>query len=178
MVHRTLGRRQIHTRIRTRRSAVQARLPGLRARWRQRAPRSHVRPRLFARRSHREHPPRRRGGRALCARRRDLYFGVHLAVSRRSCNRAARGGQTSFYEVYVAADLATCEQRDPKGLYKKARAGEIEDFTGVSAPYEAPENPEIVVDTSKETVASGVAALIKFVVTHLSSAKVPEARGS
>ena len=85
---------------------------------------------------------------------------------------------SKFHEVYVAADLATCEQRDPKGLYRKARAGEIKDFTGISAPYEAPENPEIVIDTSKETVESGVAALIKFVVAHLSSAQVPEARGS
>jgi len=91
---------------------------------------------------------------------------------------ARRAAGSKFHEVYVAADLATCEQRDPKGLYRKARAGEIKDFTGISAPYEAPENPEIVVDTSKETVESGVAALIKFVVAHLGSAQVPEARGS
>ena len=91
---------------------------------------------------------------------------------------ARRAAGEKFYEVYVAADLATCEQRDPKGLYKKARAGEIQDFTGISAPYQAPTNPEVVVDTNKETVASGVAALIKFVVAHLSSAEVPEARGS
>ena len=91
---------------------------------------------------------------------------------------ARRAAGDKFYEVYVAADLATCEQRDPKGLYKKARAGEIQDFTGVSAPYEAPDSPEIVVDTGNETVASGVAALIKFVMTNLSSEKVPEARSS
>ena len=90
---------------------------------------------------------------------------------------ARRAAGEKFYEVYVAADLATCEQRDPKGLYKKARAGEIQDFTGISAPYQAPTSPEVVVDTNKETVASGVAALIKFVVAHLSSAEVPEARG-
>jgi len=91
---------------------------------------------------------------------------------------ARRAAGSKFYEVYVAADLATCEQRDPKGLYKKARAGEIQDFTGVSAPYEAPDSPEIVVDTRNETVASGVAALLKFVMTNLSAEKVPEARGS
>jgi bifunctional enzyme CysN/CysC len=91
---------------------------------------------------------------------------------------ARRAAGNKFYEVYVAADLATCEQRDPKGLYKKARAGEIQDFTGVSAPYEAPDSPEIVVDTRNETVASGVAALLKFVMTNLSAEKVPEARGS
>ena len=56
-----------------------------------------------------------------------------------------------FVEVYVECDLAICEERDPKGLYKKARAGEILQFTGISAPYEAPETPELVVDTGKET---------------------------
>jgi bifunctional enzyme CysN/CysC len=91
---------------------------------------------------------------------------------------ARRAAGDSFYEVYVAADLATCEQRDPKGLYKKARAGEIKDFTGISAPYEEPANPEIVVDTSKQPVASCVSALIEFVMAHLSTGEVPEPRGS
>jgi len=54
-------------------------------------------------------------------------------------------------EIYVEADLETCEKRDPKGLYKKARAGEIKEFTGISAPYEPPLNPELVINTSKET---------------------------
>lgn len=54
-----------------------------------------------------------------------------------------------FVEVYVATDLATCEARDPKGLYSKARAGEIKGFTGIDAPYEAPESPEIVVQTAQ-----------------------------
>jgi len=49
--------------------------------------------------------------------------------------------------------LDVCEERDPKGLYKKARAGEIKEFTGISAPYEEPEKPELVIDTSKETDA-------------------------
>lgn len=52
-----------------------------------------------------------------------------------------------FVEVYVKADISVCESRDPKGLYKKARAGEISNFTGISAPYEEPLNPELVVDT-------------------------------
>ena len=55
-----------------------------------------------------------------------------------------------FIEVFVDATIETCEERDPKGLYKKARAGEIKEFTGISAPYEAPENPEIVVNTTEE----------------------------
>ena len=53
-----------------------------------------------------------------------------------------------FVEVYVACPIEECEKRDPKGLYKKARSGEIKGFTGIDAPYETPENPEIVIDTS------------------------------
>ena len=68
-----------------------------------------------------------------------------------------------FHEVFVRADLATCEARDPKGLYKKARAGEIADFTGIGAPYEEPEAPELVVDTSGSTVEASVDALLAYV---------------
>lgn len=55
-----------------------------------------------------------------------------------------------FIEIYCKASLEVCEQRDVKGLYKKARAGEIKAFTGISSPYEAPENPEIVVETGND----------------------------
>lgn len=58
----------------------------------------------------------------------------------------------SFFEVHVKCDLEVCKRRDPKGLYKKAMAGEIKDFTGISSPYEAPENPEMVVETDIETL--------------------------
>jgi adenylylsulfate kinase len=54
-----------------------------------------------------------------------------------------------FIEVYVQVSLATAEQRDPKGLYKKARAGQIKGFTGIDDPYEAPEKPEILIETEK-----------------------------
>lgn len=57
--------------------------------------------------------------------------------------------QGDFIEIYVDAPLEVCESRDPKGLYKKARAGQIPEFTGISAPYEAPEAPELVVETGK-----------------------------
>lgn len=53
-----------------------------------------------------------------------------------------------FIEVHVATPIAVCEQRDPKGLYRKARAGVIKQFTGIDSPYEVPENPELVIDTS------------------------------
>jgi adenylylsulfate kinase len=61
-------------------------------------------------------------------------------------------GDANFFEVYVSTPLAVCEQRDPKGLYKKARAGIIRDFTGISAPYEEPEHARLVVDTTDLTV--------------------------
>ncbi len=56
---------------------------------------------------------------------------------------------SDFVEIYVKCDLAVCEERDPKGLYKKARAGQIPEFTGISAPYEEPEKAEIEVDTGR-----------------------------
>src|SRR5438874_3140723 len=57
-----------------------------------------------------------------------------------------------FIEVYVECPIDVCEQRDVKGLYKKARAGEIKEFTGISAPYEAPLRPELAIDTSRQSV--------------------------
>lgn len=66
-----------------------------------------------------------------------------------------------FVEVFVDASLATCEARDPKGLYKKARAGEIPEFTGISAPYEPPERPELVLDTAALSVEASVAAFLR-----------------
>lgn len=70
----------------------------------------------------------------------------------------------AFIEVHVDCDVAVCESRDPKGLYKKARAGEIADFTGISAPYEAPEHPELRIDTSKDTLENCVAEVVAYLV--------------
>jgi adenylylsulfate kinase len=67
-----------------------------------------------------------------------------------------------FLEVYVAASLETCESRDVKGLYRKARAGEIPEFTGISAPYEEPEKPELVLDTNRQTAEESVGRLLGF----------------
>jgi adenylylsulfate kinase len=67
-----------------------------------------------------------------------------------------------FIEVLVDASVETCESRDVKGLYKKARAGEIPEFTGISAPYEAPEKPELVLDTNTQSVEESVGSLIRF----------------
>lgn len=65
-----------------------------------------------------------------------------------------------FIEVYCQADLDTCESRDPKGLYKKARAGEIPEFTGINSPYEEPLNPEIVVNTAAQSIEESVEQVI------------------
>lgn len=67
-----------------------------------------------------------------------------------------------FIEVFMDTPLATCEQRDPKGLYQKARSGEIRQFTGIDSPYEAPERPEIRLDTSVMTVDECVERLVGF----------------
>ncbi len=67
-----------------------------------------------------------------------------------------------FVEVHVVAELETCEQRDVKGLYQKARAGEIPEFTGISAPYEAPEKPELVLDTNDQSVEESTAQLVGY----------------
>ena len=67
-----------------------------------------------------------------------------------------------FVEVYVNAPLAICEARDPKGLYAKARAHQIKDFTGISAPYEPPDGPELELRTDQLTVAESVARIIEY----------------
>ena len=67
-----------------------------------------------------------------------------------------------FVEVYVAASLEVCEGRDVKGLYKKARAGQIPEFTGISAPYEEPAEPELVIDTGAQTLDQSVDTLIEY----------------
>lgn len=71
-----------------------------------------------------------------------------------------------FIEVYVKCPLEVAEQRDPKGLYKKARTGIIQEFTGISAPYEEPESPEIVVETDKLSVEESVEKIFKYLVNN------------
>jgi len=71
-------------------------------------------------------------------------------------------GPGDFIEVYLKCDLRVCEERDPKGLYKKARSGEIKNFTGVSDPYEPPENPEIVLDTDRLSIEESVSKIMDY----------------
>jgi bifunctional enzyme CysN/CysC len=77
--------------------------------------------------------------------------------------RARAASQSKFHEIYINADLAICESRDPKGLYKKARAGDIKEFTGIDSPYEPPENPDMIVDTQASRVQECVAQILKYI---------------
>ena len=71
-----------------------------------------------------------------------------------------------FIEVYVDAPLEVCESRDVKGLYQKARTGEIPEFTGISAPYQAPDNPELCLRTGEQTIETSVAEVIAYLETN------------
>lgn len=72
-------------------------------------------------------------------------------------------GKDDFREIYVSTPLSVCEQRDVKGLYARARRGEIKDFTGVSAPFEAPEHPALSLDTSKLTLEEAVTQVLQLI---------------
>jgi adenylylsulfate kinase len=76
-------------------------------------------------------------------------------------------GNAEFIEVFVDAPLEVCEERDPKNLYKKARAGEIREFTGIDAPYESPVDPEIVVQTNQQSVEESVASILERLLPRL-----------
>ena len=67
-----------------------------------------------------------------------------------------------FIEIYCKASLETCETRDVKGLYKRARAGEIKNYTGIDSPYEVPENPELIIDTDNQSLDVSVSTILKF----------------
>lgn len=69
-----------------------------------------------------------------------------------------------FLEIYCEASLARCEERDVKGVYRRARAGEISEFTGISSPYETPLNPELTVNTGEWTIEASVAAVLRLLV--------------
>ena len=76
-------------------------------------------------------------------------------------------GVDNFIEIYINTSLAECERRDVKGLYKKARAGEIKNMTGISAPYEAPVNPDIEIVTDHQDVDTSVQTILDFIIQKL-----------
>ena len=110
-----------------------------------------------------KHPPHRRGVQVVHRCRVIVVFSAFISPYKSDRNlvreRHPAGG---FIEVYVDASLEVCESRDVKGLYRKARAGEIPEFTGISAPYEAPDAPELRIKTGEKTVAESVAEVIGY----------------
>src|SRR5688500_6683330 len=76
-------------------------------------------------------------------------------------------GPENYIEVFVDTPLEICEQRDVKGLYKRARAGEVKNFTGIDSPYEVPENPDIIIPTDKMNLEQSIDALLKLVLPEI-----------
>lgn len=81
-----------------------------------------------------------------------------------------------FHEVHVQADRMTCETRDPKDLYANARAGQVRNFTGIDLPYEAPANPELVVDASATPPDAALAKLVGYVEKNIAMRLVPRSQ--
>lgn len=95
----------------------------------------------------------------------NVPVGVSLVspfIENRSDARKIVADDSKFFEVYVKCSLEECETRDVKGMYKKARANEIKNFTGISDPYEAPPKPDFVVETDNETLDESVQNLVNF----------------
>jgi adenylylsulfate kinase len=103
-----------------------------------------------------------------------LYVVVSAISPYEEDRRFARSlfGEGCFFEVYVAADRATCIARDPKGLYKRAQAGQIRNLTGVGDPYEAPQAPDILIDTSAQSVHESVSVLVGSLLSSRRNSRI------
>lgn len=84
-------------------------------------------------------------------------------------------GPQNFYEIFVACPLAVCEERDVKGMYRRARTGEIKEFTGISSPYEEPESPALRLDTSQLSLEACVEQVLSLLESSLSLEITPPA---
>lgn len=100
---------------------------------------------------------------ALFADSGQVVVTAFISPYRSDRRRARAAAKDGFHEIYIQASLETCEKRDPKGLYRRARTGEITEFTGVTAPYETPESPELTIDTDHLTIEESVAAVLDYV---------------
>jgi adenylylsulfate kinase len=89
-----------------------------------------------------------------------------ISPYREDRDKARALASDGFVEIYVKCSVEVCESRDTKGLYKKARAGEVKEFTGISAPYEEPLNPEIVLDTAVETLEESAQKVVDYLVAR------------
>ena len=96
-----------------------------------------------------------------------IVISSFISPYRSDRERARAAAKDAFHEIYVKASLAACEARDPKGLYQRARKGEIPEFTGISSPYEAPDHPDLVVPTDELPIEDCLVKLIRFVEERL-----------
>jgi bifunctional enzyme CysN/CysC len=104
---------------------------------------------------------------ALQANAGIIILSAFISPYRADRKKAHAAAPQFFHEIYIKADLATCERRDPKGLYEKARSGKIKDFTGIDSPYEPPENPDLVVDTENNDIETCVKQIVDYVIDHV-----------
>ena len=102
---------------------------------------------------------------ALFGEAGSIVISAFISPYREDRKLARSAAHEGFHEVFLSADLAACEARDPKGLYKKAHLGEIADFTGVSAPYEEPENADLEIDTGTLGIEESIAILTDYIDT-------------
>jgi bifunctional enzyme CysN/CysC len=100
---------------------------------------------------------------ALFAHAGIIVITAFISPYRHDRDQARTAAGNGFHEVFINSDIETCEQRDPKGLYSKARKGEIPDFTGISAPYQAPEAPELEIDSAHLSVEESLEILFRYV---------------
>jgi len=102
---------------------------------------------------------------ALFADAGTIVITAFISPFRKDREMAREAAGSAFHEIYLSADLQTCEARDPKGLYRRARQGEIPDFTGISSPYETPAAPELKLDTGGTTLEECVDRLFAYIVS-------------
>ena len=95
-----------------------------------------------------------------------ICIAAFISPYRKDRANARKACTAGFHEIHVKADLATCERRDPKGLYRRARSGELLEFTGITAPYEAPEFPDLEIDTSRSSLEDCASRLFDYVVKN------------
>jgi adenylyl-sulfate kinase len=136
-------------------------------------------PELGFSKEHRDENIRRFGYLAEMLARQGIVPVVSAVSPYREARERVRRDSTQFVEVYVNAPVSVCEERDVKGMYAKARAGEIPDFTGLNDPYEAPAHPDVECFTDRESVEESAAKIIRAVdgVFNRVTADVPEWMG-
>ena len=96
-----------------------------------------------------------------------IVLSAFISPFKEDRKKAFNAHPKNFHEIYLSADISTCEDRDPKGLYKKARAGEIKEFTGIDSPYEIPKEPAMIIDTKELTINESADELFNFILKKI-----------